>query len=526
MAQMPVSRGARRRFLQQMSFVAAASLVAPRFTFGQARELVADTTLGKVRGLTIDGVHSFRGIPYGGDTAGKNRFMPPTRPRPWTGVRDCTDWGHIAPRPVSSNPPSEYTLAVGWNNNRGGLSEDCLNVNVWTRALRDGGNRAVMVCFHGGGYTSGSANLVALEGQHLVRTGDVVVVNVNHRLGALGYLDLSAFGGPELKSSANVGMLDCVAALEWVRDNIASFGGNPNNVMIFGQSGGGGKCSTLMVMPAAKGLFHRVALQSGSTLRSGRHETAQRAAETLWTKLGVAKGDLAKLQAIPFEQVVAAQQNTGPVMDGVVVPRDPFDPDAPAISSHVPMIIGTCLEDSSYNINAPVADDAELLAWVETQAAGKSAEIVAAYRAIYPKKTAFMLRGMIATDRAGRRNAVTQAERKAAQAVAPAFMYRWDWPAPAANGRWGATHGTDLSPSFANPATPMSMNTPEAQVMARRIGSAFIAFAKSGKPDNPEIPHWPAYDTASRSVMIFDSQTRVDADPNRELRQLWDRLLT
>ena len=360
MAQMPVSRGARRRFLQQMSFVAAGSLVAPRFTFGQARELVADTTLGKVRGLTIDGIHSFRGIPYGGETAGKNRFMPPTRPRPWTGVRDCTDWGHIAPRPVSSNPPSEYTLAVGWNNNRGGLSEDCLNVNVWTRALRDGGNRAVMVCFHGGGYTSGSANLVALEGQHLVRTGDVVVVNVNHRLGALGYLDLSAFGGPELKSSANVGMLDCVAALEWVRDNIATFGGNPNNVMISGQSGGGGKCSTLMVMPAAKGLFHRVALQSGSTLRSGRHETAQRAAETLWTKLGVAKGDLAKLQSIPFEQVVAAQQNAGPVMDGVVVPRDPFDPDAPAISSNVPMIIGTCLEDSSYNINAPVADDAEL----------------------------------------------------------------------------------------------------------------------------------------------------------------------
>ena len=212
---MPVSRGARRRFLQQMSLVAAGSLVAPRFTFGQARELVADTTLGKIRGLTIDGVHSFRGIPYGGDTAGKNRFMAPTRPQPWTGVRDCTDWGHIAPRPVSSNPPSEYTLAVGWNNNRGGLSEDCLNVNVWPRALRDGGNRAVMLCFHGGGYTSGSANLVALEGQHLVRTGDVVVVNVNHRLGALGYLDLSAFGEPELKSSANVGMLDCVAALEW-----------------------------------------------------------------------------------------------------------------------------------------------------------------------------------------------------------------------------------------------------------------------------------------------------------------------
>jgi para-nitrobenzyl esterase len=525
MANLLASRIQRRRFLQQTSMAAAGALVAPRLTFAQTSALVADTALGKVRGVTIDGVHWFRGIPYGGDTSGRNRFMPPTKPTTWAGVRDCTDWGHIAPRPISNNPPSEYTLAVGWNNYRGGLSEDCLNLNVWTPALRDGGNRAVMVCFHGGGYTSGSANLVALEGQHLVRTGNVVVVNVNHRLGALGYLDLSAFGGPELKNSANVGMLDCVAALEWVRDNIANFGGNPNNVMIFGQSGGGGKCCTLMVMPAAKGLFHRVALQSGSTIRSGRHETAQRNAETLWTKLGVTKGDLAKLQSIPFEQIMATQQNAGPVMDGVVVPRDPFDPDAPAISASVPMIIGTCLEDSSYNINATVTSDADLIAWVETQAAGKGAEVVEAYRAIYPRKTPFMLRGMITTDRGGRRNAVTQAERKSAQGTAPAFMYRWDWPSPAGGGRWGATHGTDLSPSFANPTTPMSMNTAEAQVLSRRIGSAFIAFAKTGNPDNREIPHWPAYDPAKRSVMIFDNQTRVEDDPNRELRRLWDRLM-
>ncbi len=340
-------RGARRHFLRQTSVMAAGSLAAPRLLFGQARELIGQTTHGKVRGVTIDGVHWFRGIPYGGDTSGRNRFMPPTKPAAWTAARDCTDWGYIAPRPVSGSPPSEYTLAVGWNNNRRGLSEDCLNENVWPPALGDGGDRAVMVCFHGGGYTSGSANLVALEGQHLVRTGNVVVVNVNHRLGALGYLDLSAFGGPELKSSANVGMLDCVAALEWVRDNIANFGGNPNNVMIFGQSGGGGKCSTLMAMPAARGLFHRVALQSGSTLRSGRHETARRSAEAIVSRLGVAKGDLARLQSIPFEQIVAGQQGTGPVMDGVVVPRDPFDPDAPAISASVPLIIGTCLEDAS-----------------------------------------------------------------------------------------------------------------------------------------------------------------------------------
>jgi para-nitrobenzyl esterase len=280
-----------------------------------------------------------------------------------------------------------------------------------------------------------------------------------------------------------------------------------------------------MAMPAAKGLFHRVALQSGSTLRSGRHETAQRSAQAILSRLGVAKGDLAKLQSIPVEQIVAGQQGSGPVMDGVVVPRDPFDPDAPAISATVPMIVGTCLEDASYNITAAVTSDADVAAWVETQAAGKGSEVVAAYRKIYPNKTPFLIRGMIATDRGGRRNAVTLAERKAAQGTAPIFMYRWDWPAPAGGGRWGATHGTDLSPSFANPTTPMSMNTPEAQVLARRIGSAFIAFAKTGTPDNPEVPRWLPYNAAERAVMIFDTHTRVERDPNRDLRLLWDRLM-
>jgi para-nitrobenzyl esterase len=498
--------------------------MAPNLVLAQGGELTADTTFGKVRGLTIGGVMHFRGIPYGGDMSGKNRFMPPTKPAAWTGVRDCTEWGHLAPQRVNDTP-NDYTKMVGWNNYRGGMSEDCLNVNVWTPALRDGGNRAVMVCFHGGGYTSGSGNLVALEGHHLVRTGNVVVVNVNHRLGALGYLDLSAFGGAELAASGNAGMMDCVAALEWVRDNIASFGGNPNNVMIFGQSGGGGKCSTLMAMPSAKGLFHRVALQSGSTLRVGRHETTQRTAETMLRTLGVAKGELSKLQAIPFDQIIAAQGNAGPVVDGAVVPRDPFDPDAPAMSANVPMIIGTCLEDAGINMTDFDADEAALVAYAETQAAGKAAEVVAAYRKSYPTKWPRLIKAMIATDRAGRRNAVTQAERKAAQGTASAFVYRWDWPVPGGNNKWGAVHGADLSLSFANPTTPMTLDTPGAKIMASRIGAAFIAFAKTGKPDTSTIPHWPAYTPAERGVMIFDTTTRVEKDPNRELRLMWDKLL-
>ena len=518
------SNATRRDFLKQASFAAAGATVASNLVLAQGGDLIAETTHGKVRGVTLDGVKLFRGIPYGGDTSGKNRFMPPTKVAAWAGVRDCTDWGHVAPQRVNNNP-NDYGRMVGWNNYRGGMSEDCLVVNVWTPALRDGGNRAVMVCFHGGGYTSGSGNLVALEGQYLVKAGNVVVVNVNHRLGALGYLDLSAFGGPELASSGNVGMMDCVAALQWIRDNIASFGGNPNNVMISGQSGGGGKCSTLMAMPSAKGLFHRVALQSGSTLRIARHETAQRNAATLLKTLGVANGELAKLQAVPFEQIMAAQANAGPVMDGTVVPRDPFDPDAPAVSASVPMLIGTCLEDAGFNMTDFDADEAALTSYVEAQAPGKSAEVVAAYRKLYPSKRPYLVKGMIATDRGGRRNAVTQAERKVAQKAAAAYLYRWDWPVPGGGNKFGATHGSDLSLSFANPTTDVTLNTPEAQVMAQRIGLAFISFAKTGKPDHSGIAAWPAYNTTERPVMIFDTQTRVEKDPNRDLRLLWDKLL-
>jgi para-nitrobenzyl esterase len=515
----------RRRFLQHASFAAAGSLVAPRLLLAQGGDLIGETATGKVRGLALDGgVKVFRGIPYGGDTSGKHRFMPPTNVTPWAGVRDCTNWGHVAPQRVNDNP-NDYTKMVGWNNYRGGMKEDCLVLNVWAPALRDGGKRAVMVHFHGGGYTSGSGNLVALEGDHAVRLGNVVVVTVTHRLGALGYSDLSAFGVPELASSANVGMLDLVAALQWVHDNIENFGGDPNTVLIFGQSGGGGKVSTMMAMPSAEGLFHRAAVQSGSTLRLTRPEGAQRSAEMMLSRLGVAKGDLAALQSLPFEQIIAAQGNAGPVMDGSIVPRDPFDPDAPAMSANVPMIIGSCLEDMSFTMTDFNADEDALPRYAETQASGKGPEITAAYRTLYPSKRPHLIKGMMATDRGWRRSAVTQAERKAAQNRAPAFLYRWDWPVPGDGNRWGATHGADLSASFANPTTDMTLNTPEAKVMAHRLGSAYIAFAKTGRPDNPALPPWPPYTATERSVMIFDTNTRVERDPNRELRLLWDRLL-
>ena len=514
----------RRRFLQQSAMTIAGTLVAPPLLFGaQTRDLVVETAGGKVRGTINDGVRLFRGIPYGGDTSGRNRFMPPTSAAAWAGVRDCSDWGHIAPQRVSAGEVSDYTKMVGWNNYRGGLSEDCLNLNIWAPAKGRGG-RAVMVAFHGGGFTSGSGNLVALEGDRLARNGDVVVVTVNHRLGALGYLDLSALGGADFAASGVAGMMDCVAALRWVHDNIANFGGDPGQVMIFGQSGGGAKCSTLMCMPSAKGLFHRVAVQSGSTIKLTHRDEAEKNARALLAKLGLGKDDLGKLRTMPFEQIIAAQATAGPVVDGAVIPRDPFDPDAPAISAGVPMIIGTCLEDQGLSMTDWDIGEDGLKAWAETLVPGKSAMVLGEYRKLYPDKRPFLIKAMIATDKAWRRNAMLQAERKTAQGRAAAYMYRWDWPTPAFGGKFGAIHGTDLSMSFYNADTDVGTNSSEAQLMAARLGSAYLAFAKTGNPNNANIPHWPAYNADEKPVMVFDSKTRVEKDPNHTLRLLWDQL--
>jgi para-nitrobenzyl esterase len=513
----------RRHFLKT-SLALAGALGAPNLVLAQGGDTIAQTSNGSVRGRSENGLKVFRGIPYGGDTGGKNRFMPPTAVPAWAGTRDCTDWGHVAPKPVSSAPPSDYGRMVGWSNYRGGLSEDCLNLNVWTPGL-DNKKRAVMVIIHGGGYTSGSGNLVALEGDHAAKAGDIVVVTINHRLGALGYTDLSAQGDTAFASSGVVGMMDLVQALQWVRGNIDRFGGDPGRVLITGQSGGGGKVSTLLAMPSGKGLFHRAVIQSGSTITLTHHEAAQRNAETLLTRLGVAHGDIGKLQALPFELLMAAQGGGGPVVDGVIVPRDPFAPDAPATSAGVPLMIGSCLEDSGLNMTDWNIDEKGLAAWTETQVPGKGTMVLAEYRKFYPAKKPFFIKAMIATDKGLRRNTVIQAERKAAQGTAPAFMYRWDWQTPAQGGKFGAIHGTDLSMSFSNPDTDVGTGTPSARAMARRIGDATIAFAKTGKPDCAAIPHWPAYDAATRATMIFDDRTRVENDPNRALRAMWNGLL-
>ena len=514
----------RRNFLTT-SLALAGTTALPNLVLAQAGAAIVESSNGRVRGRTENGLQVFRGIPYGGNTGGKNRFMPPTPAAKWANVREAADWGHIAPKPVSAVTPNSYGAMVEWNEYRGGISEDCLTLNVWTPAA-DNRKRAVVVILHGGGFTSGSGNLVAVEGHHLARSGDVVVVTVNHRLGSLGYTDLSAFGGADFAASGVVGMLDLVQSLQWVRDNIERFGGDASRVLITGQSGGGGKVSTLLTMPAARGLFHRAVLQSGSTIRLTAKDAAQRNAEDFLKRLSLTRGDLARLQALPYEQLVAAQQGGGPVVDGTIVPRNPFDPDAPAISANVPLMIGSCLEDSGYQSSEFDINEASVQAWIETQSPGKGAAVLAAYRKLYPNKKPYFIRGMIATDRNLRRNTVMQAERKAAQGTAPAYMYRFDWGTPAQGGKFGACHGVDLSISFANPDTKVGMNTPEAQQLARQLGGATIAFAKTGNPNHPGIPNWAPYNAQSRATMLFDVKTRLENDPNRELRLMWNEILT
>jgi para-nitrobenzyl esterase len=296
-------RPSRRTFLKKSSLLVAgagAALTGPlAFTTACSASAspIADTTHGKLRGRTEDGIHVFRGVPYGADTSGKNRFMPPREPAAWAGVRDALTWGHVAPQPFDSGN-YDYTRAVEWDERPGGMGEGCLVLNIWTPALKDGGKRAVMFSIHGGGFTSGTSSNPVFDGRALARLGNVVVVTINHRLGTLGYLYLGDMA-PEFASSGVVGMMDIVAALQWVHENIANFGGDPGKVMIFGQSGGGAKVCHLMVMPSAKGLFHRAAIESGAAIHSGTREKAAHSAERLLAQLALPKSRFRELQEVP-----------------------------------------------------------------------------------------------------------------------------------------------------------------------------------------------------------------------------------
>jgi para-nitrobenzyl esterase len=523
----------RREWLQNSALVTAGSVIAPKSTWAQTSSPIATTTSGKVRGLVQDGVNVFKGIPYGGDTA-KRRFMPSVKPMAWTGVRDALAFGPQAPQPIharsgrSSFSPLDEANPVN--------SEDCLHLNVWTAGLRDGRKRPVMVYIHGGAYSSSSSNGPVYDGIRLVKRGDVVVVTMNHRLNLFGYMYLAKLGGAEFADSGNVGQLDLVLMLEWVRDNIAEFGGDPSRVMIFGQSGGGAKCATLMAMPAAKGLFHRVVTMSGQQLTARTQGHATESAEAVLAAIGLSRTNLEDIRdprKVPMEKLVAAMRAGkyfGPVLDGRALPRDPFSPDAPAISANIPMILGNVHDETRFLIGS---GDPSLfsLSWEELPTRLekyrsflgdlKTANIVADYRKWYPAYSAGDVFFAVTTAFRSWHGMVIESDRRAAQ-HGPTWAYNFAWKSPVDGGKWGAPHTMDIPFAFDNVkiAASMTGGGADAQKVADQVSDTFIAFARTGDPNNKTIPHWPRYELKHRPTMIWNSVSRVEDDPRGEERKL------
>ncbi|HEY3800792.1 MAG TPA: carboxylesterase family protein [Caulobacteraceae bacterium] len=489
---------------------------------------VAETSAGKVRGIDNGGIKEFKGVPYGAPTSGAGRFLPAKAPAPWSGVRDCIGYGQISPQTVS-DVRSEYAQMIMWDRHvgPGGMGEDCLNLNIWTPGLS--GKKAVMVSFHGGGWATGSGNGPMYDGANLCKFGDVVVVTVNHRLAAFGYASVGALPGApsDLADAGAVGVADMVASLRWVQANIAAFGGDPGKVMIFGQSGGGSKVSTLLATPSAKGLFHRAAIQSGSTIRQRTMEEGAAAAKQLLAALGGSSyADLARAEWWQLLQAqtdaMAKGANFAPVVGGATLPHHPFDPGAPAESAAVPVIISTCLEDAALRLTNFDLDEAGLRDVIAKLNPAKAEEITRMYLDANLKKNAYLTQAQAITDSGARKNAILQGERRAALGGAPTWMYIWAWATPAFDGKFGAVHGHDVDASFHIARSPIAgAGTSEGHLMADRLASAWVSFAKTGDPNCDAIPHWAPYDATTRATMIFDTHTRVENDPRRAFRELW-----
>ncbi len=513
--------GVRRRTLIGAMSSAPLFLASAGLASGASDFPLAETTYGPVRGYRSGDVKIFKGVRYGADTRAR-RFSKPAPPAPWSEPAVAVEYGPAAPQ-ASINETT---------------SEDCLFLNIWTLGVGDGGGRPVMVYFHGGAYNSGSGASPLYDGKNLCEKGDVVVITVNHRLNAFGYLYLPLLCAGAFPDSGNAGMWDLVLALGWIRDNARAFGGDPKRVMVFGQSGGGAKIATLMAAQSAKGLFHAAATMSGQQVTASGPLHATERARAFLDELSISPLQAEKLYALDTDEIVAALSvhdpidashglYFGPVLDERFLTRHPFWPDAPKQSAHIPMLLGNTRDETRNLIGRrePEAfslDWSNLPAWLarHMRADISPVEVMAVYRDAYPDI-------FFAATTAGRswRGQVEEADARARD-QGPTWVYQMDFPSPLDGGKWGAPHTFDIPLAFNNIDKPGSMTgaSAHARRIADQLSGAFIALASKGDPNHKGLPEWRRHKLPSRETMVFDVKTRLVNDPRKKERELFAKV--
>jgi para-nitrobenzyl esterase len=509
----------RRKFLKTTGIAAGTMAAISSPLFAKAfieSDPIAQTKYGKISGIKNSGINIFKGVRYGADTSNR-RFQPALPPEKWDGILQATEYGASTPQGNGEN-----------------TSEDCLFLNIWTPGLNDGGKRPILFYIHGGAYSNGSGSSAIYDGTNLCLRGDVVLITVNHRLNAFGYLYLGMLGGPEFASSGNAGQLDLIMALEWVKEHARIFGGDPDNVTLFGQSGGGAKIASLMATPAAKGLFHRAWTMSGQQVTAAGPRAATQRAERLLEALNLTPKELDKIKTLPFKKILEGIKVKDlsrvedrslyfcPVMDSVVLPRHPFFPNASPVAANIPMVIGnTRRETRAFLGNTPGVNE---LTWEQlpqlitvNQFVDIRAEIVIEeYRKMYPDFSPTEV--FFASTTAGRswRGAVIEAEERAKQAGGATYVYQLDWGM--------ASHALDIPLVFDNTRVNASLSGNKEKEMAKIMSETLLAFAKSGNPNNALIPRWKPYSMEKRETMIFNVPTTMENDPRGGERELYSRV--
>ncbi|MFL5808185.1 MAG: carboxylesterase/lipase family protein [Flavisolibacter sp.] len=496
---------------------------------------IVETESGKVRGYIHKGIFTYKGIPY----AKADRFMAPVKPAAWKDVRSSLAYGPVCPMDPTTTVNDEFEFP--FHHNWGYTNENCQTLNVWSPGINDNKKRPVMVWFHGGGFTAGSyVELPSYDGENISRKGDVVLVSVNHRLNVLGFLDLSAYGD-KYKSSPNAGLLDLVAALQWVKQNIAQFGGDPNNVTIFGQSGGGGKVTSLMNAPSAKGLFHKAIVESGSYLTGFTEQSiSKRITAALLEELQLQPSQVDSLQTISYERLNAAGKKAlskvaaalktegktvpmfglswGPILDGSFLPYQPTDAAAIEIAKDVPMLVGsTKNEFTPFIPGAKLSTMDDLKANLQKKYGDKTDAYINAVKKAYPETT--NPEDYVSIDVFFRPGTISHANLKAVDGAAPVYMYLFSWQSPVNDGKYKAMHCMELPFVFNNidKCEEMTGGGKEAYTLADKMSSAWINFARTGDPNVKKLPNWPAYTQQNGAVMIFDNKCEVKNNPDKEL---------